>query len=250
MFKSYKDIFNQRGILYHQGMLKYPLARAEEFNHIIRLSDLQQELVICDVPSGGCYISKFIQQQLKIISIETSSEFIKDSQNTANNTILVCEDITDIPLNSNSIDRIISLAGLHHVEGKINFYKEAYRLLKPKGIFCIADALEDSKVAKFLNIFVDEYNSMGHKGNFFTEQTKKELESINFQVVHNASISYYWCFDSVASMVDYCQLLFGIDKANYNQILGGIEKYLGYYLEDDKCHMNWELYFIKSIKEN
>ncbi|NES04074.1 MAG: hypothetical protein F6K22_15285 [Okeania sp. SIO2F4] len=87
MFKSYKDIFNQRGVYYHQAMVKYPLARAEEFNNIIRLSDLQNNQIICDVPSGGCYISNFIQQNLKIISIETSSEFIKDSQNTANNTI-------------------------------------------------------------------------------------------------------------------------------------------------------------------
>ncbi|RQH16602.1 class I SAM-dependent methyltransferase [Okeania hirsuta] len=250
MFKNYKDIFNQRGTLYHQGMLKYPLARAAEFNNIIKLSDLQDNQIICDMPSGGCYISNFIQQNLKIISIETSNEFIKDSHNTVNNTIVVCEDISNIPLNSNSIDRIMSLAGLHHIEHKVDFYKEAYRLLKTKGIFCIADALKDSKVANFLNIFVDQYNSMGHQGNFLTENTKDELEFINFQVVHNDSISYHWCFDSVASMVDYCQLLFGIDQANYNQILEGIETYLGYYLENDKCYMNWELHFLKSIKDN
>ena len=217
---------------------------------MIRLSCKLDNLIICDVPSGGCYISNFIQQNLKIISIETSSEFIKDSQNTANNTILVCENISNTSLESNSIDRIMSLAGLHHVDRKVNFYKEAYRLLKPSGILCIADALKDSKVANFLDIFVDQYNSMGHQGNFLTEQTKEELKFINFQVLYNASFSYNWCFDSVANMVDYCQLLFGLDRANYNQILGGIEKYLGYYLEDDKCYMNWELHFIKSIKKN
>ncbi|HLO49239.1 MAG TPA: class I SAM-dependent methyltransferase [Kamptonema sp.] len=245
-----KDIFNQRASLYHQAMLSYPLARAIEFKNIITLSELKDNLIICDVPSGGCYLSNFIQENLKIISIETSSQFLKIAQKTVNNTVELCEDITNISLLSSSIDRVISLAGLHHVENKLNFYKEAYRLLKPSGILCIADVFEDSKVAQFLNIFVDKYNSIGHQGNFLNEKTKEEMESINFQVVHNAAISYHWCFDSVASMVDYCQMLFGLDKANHNQILAGIEKYLGYHVKDEQCYMNWELHFIKSIKSN
>jgi len=248
MFKTYQDIFNQRGILYHQAMVKYPLARADEFNQIIKLSELQDNLVICDAPSGGCYLSNFIEPDLKIISIETSKEFIKNSENTAKNTIILCENLGNIPLESGYLDRILSLAGLHHVDSKIGFYQEAYRLLKPTGMFCIADALENSKVAQFLDIFVDQYNSMGHQGSYLTSSTKQELESVGFEVVHDASIDYNWQFDSVASMANYCQLLFCIDRAQEQQIVDGIEKYLGYHEDDGRCSMNWELHFIKGIK--
>lgn len=48
MFKSYPDIFNQRGTLYHQVMLKYPLARVEEFNQIVSLSDLEDHSILFD----------------------------------------------------------------------------------------------------------------------------------------------------------------------------------------------------------
>jgi SAM-dependent methyltransferase len=248
MFESYKDIFNQRGTAYHQGMLKYPLARTEEFQQIIQLAEIANGHVILDIPSGGCYISNFIDPEAKIISVETSKEFIKDAKPPENNTILVCDDIADIPLLSDSADRIISLAGLHHVSNKPSFYREAYRLLKTEGLFCIADAFQDSKVARFLDIFVDQNNSMGHEGEFLNSQTNTELEAANFQVLYSSSISYFWRFNSLDAMAEYCQLLFGIDRADQATIITGIENYLGYQIHQDKCYMNWELHFIKCLK--
>lgn len=248
MFKSYQDIFNQRGLSYHQAMLKYPQSRKDEFQNIIRLSDLQDGNLLLDIPSGGCYINNFIDNNLKIFSGETSQEFISHHQISSNNHILICQDFSHIPLISNSIDRVLSLAGLHHIDNKIIFYQEIYRILTKNGIFCIGDVWKDSKVADFLNIFVDNYNSMGHKGDFLTKKVKSNLESLNFNVVENSIINYYWYFDSIDNMIDCCKLLFGLDQANDEQIEKGIDKYLGYSIINNKCYMNWELYFLKAIK--
>ena len=248
MFKSYPEIFNQRGNLYHQGMQKYPLARQQEFHHILRLAEIQAGDVICDSPAGGCYLSNFIEPEVKIISIETSSEFIRHAQKQDNNVTLVCETLSELPLLAESLDRMISLAGLHHVDNKLGFYRESYRLLKAGGILAIADVQKGTGVAEFLNIFVDQYNSMGHQGDFFDKSTKDELENIGFKVTFNASISYHWQFDSLDNMIEYCQLLFGIDRADRTTILEGIKQYLGYHLRDNQYYLNWELCFFKAIK--
>jgi SAM-dependent methyltransferase len=248
MFENYKDIFNQRGHKYHQAMLQYPHARIEEFKQIIHLADLQDHQIIADIPSGGCYLGNFIEQDLKIISVETSQEFIKDAQTVNNNTIVVCDNINQISLVSDSLDRVLSLAGLHHVDHRLSFYQEVYRLLKPEGIFVIADALENSPVAKFLNIFVHQHNSLGHCGNFLNLATQQELETAKFKVVYAEPIGYDWRFDSLTDMVNYCQLLFGIDRATPQQVQAGIEQYLGYDLKDNQYCLHWELYFLKSLK--
>jgi hypothetical protein len=103
-------------------------------------------------------------------------------------------------------------------------------------------------VAKFLNIFVDQHNSMGHQGEFLNSQTPRELEAANFQVIYNSPISYFWQFNSPQDMAEYCQLLFGMDRADESKIIEGIDTYLDYHIKEEKCYMNWELHFLKCIK--
>ncbi|HEY9648986.1 MAG TPA: methyltransferase domain-containing protein [Chroococcidiopsis sp.] len=246
--ETYTDIFNIRGLHYHQAMLDYPEARREEFEHAIRIADLEDGQVVCDVPSGGCYLSNFIYKSVKLFSVETSVEFVQRSQPHANNTSLLCEDISAIPLIAGTVDRVISLAGSHHLPSKPAFYREAHRLLSEKGIFCLADVRAGSGVADFLNIFVDRHNSMGHNGDFLTSATQQELEAAGFQVVGAAPICYHWHFESVDAMTRFCTLLFGLDQADPAQVLDGITTYLGYTESPQGCLMNWELYFFKAVK--
>jgi cyclopropane fatty-acyl-phospholipid synthase-like methyltransferase len=246
--ESYTDIFNQRGQLYHQAMLDYPDARRAEFTHALDLLDLQPGQVLCDVPSGGCYISRFIDLPVKLISVETSEEFIRHAAPTEDNVTLICEDVTQIPLTTATVDRIVSLAGLHHVAHQADFYREAYRLLKPQGILAVADVRAGSGVDGFLNGFVNQYNSMGHRGEFLGPHTVDELQTAGFEVVDARPRQYTWTFQSPAAMVRCCQLLFGIDRADADTTLAGIRRHLGYTMVGDRCCMNWELYFFKAIK--
>lgn len=248
MFKSYTDIFNARGLAYHQAMMDFPQARAEEFKYAIRLANLQQNNVVCDVPSGGCYLEKFIQTPVKLISIETSAEFLRYSSQQSNNTSILCADVSHIPLTSGSIDRAISVAGVHHLPNKEAFYRDIYRVLKQDGIFCLADVCKGSKVDSFLNQFVDQHNSLGHRGNFLDIQTAEVLGAAGFKVTFMEAIAYHWKFASPEAMGNFCKLLFGLDKANIAQVVAGIQKYLGFEVLGDECLMNWELYFFKAVK--
>ncbi|AFZ55624.1 methyltransferase domain-containing protein [Anabaena cylindrica FACHB-243] len=248
MFEDYKDIFNQRARYYHQAMIDFPLAREEEFYHVLNIADISQGNIICDIPAGGGYLNNFIQYENKIISVETSIEFLSFYGNKGINQTIICNSMNEIPLQSTSIDRVISLAALHHVSNKKAFYQESLRLLKDKGILCIADVFTGTGVADFLNIFVDKYNPMGHKGDFLNETTKADLESLSFQVLSAAQIGFNWKFDSLENMVRFCKLLFYINDANDRQILKGIQKYLGYKVVDNQYCLPWELFFLKARK--
>lgn len=248
MFQSYTDIFNLRGMQYHQAMVEYPDARREEFEQAICIANLEDGNLVCDVPSGGCYLNNFIDKSVKLFSVETSVEFIKQSEQQENNISLLCEDVTNISLLSETIDRAISLAGSHHLSSKPAFYQEIYRLLRQNGIFCLADVREGSGVAGFLNTFLDQHNSMGHKGEFLNQATQQELETVGFQVTYAEPIRYHWRFNHIDDMIRYCKLLFGIDQATDTQILDGINTYLGYSNTAQGCLMNWELYFFQGVK--
>ena len=248
MFEDYKDIFNQRGNLYHQAMLDYPNARKKEFEAAIDLLDLADGQILCDVPSGGGYINNFIDKTVKVISVETSSEFIRCAKERDRISSMICEEVSNVPLTSETIDRVVSLAGLHHVKHQSHFFQETYRLLKPSGIIAIADVLVESTVDEFLNQFVDANSSMGHKGDFLGNHTISELNSAGFEVTYAEPHQYCWQFDSVESMVRCCKLLFGIDRADNEKTLSGIEQFLGYQVKDHCCLMNWQLYFVQAVK--
>jgi SAM-dependent methyltransferase len=246
---TYSDIFNVRGVDYHQAMVTDPNARRTEFETVVQLAELNEDQLIYDVPSGGCYLKNFIHKPIQLISVESAAEFIKQTEHSDYRDVVTCENLLNIPLASEQADRVISLAGTHHLTNQTAFYHEIYRLLRPGGIFCLADVRKGSGVAKFLNIFVDQYSSTGHQGIFLSASTQQELEAAGFKIAFAQPLTYYWRFRSVERMTHYCQLLFGIDRATQAQIRDNISRYLGYSVhQDNTCFLNWELYFWKATK--
>ena len=261
MFETYTALFNQRGHLYHQAMKAFPDARKAEFNAVISWLDLSAGMSICDVPSGGGYLSNFIlDNNITFNFVETSQVFANAAQNLCDDNEqknvsgkaiynnISCDSITDIPLKASVIDRVISLSGLHHESNMLGFYKEASRLLTDDGFLMVADVRQGSGVDTFLNQFVDQHSSMGHEGRFFCEQTLLDIERCGFNIVDSSVENYTWDFSSSDEMVNYCKMLFGIDQADDKLILQGISDCLGYTELENTCLMNWELMFIKASK--
>jgi SAM-dependent methyltransferase len=245
MFDRYEEIFERRGHLYHKAMTLYPLARKDT---IIGIANIEDGVVICDVPSGGGYIKNFIDKKVDIVSIETSRGFAKLCRDNGS-TEVVNANLNKLPIKKDSVDRVLSLAGLHHIDDKLSLYSESHRILRKKGLLCIADAWHGGIVSMFLDEFVDEHNSMGHRGAYLDENTRSELQECGFEVDYSSSIRYFWRFPSPDDMLTYFQLLFGIDKATSDEILDGITRYLGYRIGKGECSVNWELTFYQAIKQ-
>ncbi len=247
MFDSYKDIFEKRGISYHKAMMTYPLVRLEEFRPLIEILDPKKDEVIVDIPSGGCYLKHYIAESAKIISIDSSEAFLSFCDHSDET---LCCDVEAVPLASGSIDKVYSLAGIHHLEQKSPLFTEVARLLRPGGLFALADVERDSSVDAFLNIFVDQHNTMGHKGLFLDKaRTVMELEQSGLSVESAERKKYTWNFHTVEEMIDYTRLMFGLDKADDVEIVNGIERHLGYNEVSTGIEMNWELLYFKVYKK-
>lgn len=246
--QEYAEIFDRRGRDYHQAMLQYPQAREEEFHNILYYSALEDGQVVCDYPSGGGYLEKYITQHVRLILLETSEVFLSCTPSHSQARRMLVRD-GRIPLPDARADRVISLAGLHHVMDKRALFSEVRRCLRPMGRFVLADAYEGSGVARFLNEFVHEHSEEGHEGVFLTQEgTSADLESCGYTVTLVRKVSYPWRFASIADMTEYCRLMFGITRASPADVEAALRRFLGFRKAGDEYHMMWELLFIVAEK--
>jgi SAM-dependent methyltransferase len=247
---NYKDIFEKRGKEYDLAMHKCKNARDEEFKSILEITPLKEKDKIVDIPAGGCYLSWYLPKNVVYIPVETTQTFSKLCKKNINKTPILVKNIWELPIKSQSIDKVISLAGIHHLmdSEKERFYKEAYRILKKGGIFALADVFEGTKTSKFLNEFVDSYNPMGHKGIFLDKKTTEILSKIGFKIEKSEIKNYFWKFNTEKEMLNFVKLLFGVFDADEKTLLKGIKDYLGYLVEEDNVLFNWQLFFVKAVK--
>ena len=244
MFETYEEIFDNRGDRYHYAMKNYPEAREEEFRNLLKYSQIDQEDIIADIPAGGCYFKKYLKNS-HLYFVESSREFLSRCRDAVNT---IFSPVDDLPFKAGFFDKVYSLAGTHHLEDKRPLFAELHRVLKTDGDIVYADVKTDSKEDDFLNIFVDRYNSMGHKGTFVDEATVATMERIGLKVQTAEYLDFTWNFTSEADMIDFVKNLFGLDLANYDEILRGIDSHLGYRQEDGGVQMNWGLYYLHATK--
>lgn len=237
---DYLKSFTDRAHSYSNAVELYNNVLDEEIVTAIYNLYLEKNDVLLNVFAGGIPIDKYIDDELNIkyLAFDTHKDFIIDSIQQFT--------FDKIPLESNSVNKIICLATLHHlnIHERSIIYNEFYRILIPEGILVIADVICDSPQAKWLNEFVDRYNSNGHKGLFFTENDSKLIETKGFNVnVHVEN--YNWNFQDEKSLLTFSKLLFGLNLCTDDDLLlNSIKKYLNY--TDGK--IPWKLIYFNCIK--
>ena len=184
---------------------------------------------------------------MRLIAIETTQAFYEQCVEDENTTCLL-RDLDQTGLPSESVDTVISMAGLHHVNDRRAVFQEMHRILQPGGTLCVADVDEGATIDGFLNTFVDQYNSIGHDGQFIDTAFRDDLRRTEFAIELDERKEYTWTFEDTDQMVDYCTLMFGLDQATPEEVLEGISAYQGY-SENATCAMNWSLRFIRCTKE-
>ena len=235
---DYRDIFELRGRLYHQAMRKYPDARVKEFQSIIREASITPGMTVIDVPSGGAYLSRYLHD-VELIGLETSQTFAQLANEKIRNVLLF--DNNRLPLKDASVDRILSIVGLHHVENKCMLFTEMRRILKPGGRIVVADVAEDSFVRDFLDDFVGRYCETGHSGWYFGADTCTELHDAGLNIIDAKRLDYLWYAPDMEQLANFCRLLFGMVKADTSMVADGIHNYLGTRGTNGCTGLNWQL---------
>lgn len=230
---DYQKIFEKRANDYHWAMQKYPDVRSYEFESLIGNTDFSNIKNVLDIPSGGGYLKKYLPNNIELISADFSEGF------TNENIQLV--DPTQFSYSDNSFDLVLSLSGLHHLNDVPKFVNECLRVLKANGSFIFSDVKKDTAVDIFLNEFVNEYNSLGHNGIFFTEDSFNEFPLLQQKIIRTQYNQYPFVFKDKSEMLCFFSYFFGLDKANENIIYDGIRDILGIKSTANGLEVDWGL---------
>ena len=254
MFASYKDIFEQRGASYHKAMLMCPEARRQEFEHLIRVADLSSGQNICDVPSGGGYLQDFLPLATplaataangpELLGVETCPQF---AQYGNGKMPQVLAQLDRLPLSTASFDRVVSLAGSHHIKDKLKFFKELHRITAAQGLCCVADVHKDSKVALFLDEVVNRFNSMGHVGDYLDDGVGQLLQQAGFRRVEMQLVDFHWLFADLAQLLEFTRLLFGLDLYHEQSFTADMARVLAPEVSHSGVRLPWQLMFVKAV---
>ncbi len=240
---AYTESFQERGSKYDKAMKLVPESRREEFMAVTEeLSSLSGGIVL-DVPAGGGYLREYLPARFKHQPYEQVSSFQGFPGDATDCGLL------PFPQSSESIDAVLSVAGVHHFGDKLPFFNEMARVTKPEGYLVLADVHRDSPVAQFLDGYINTHNSTGHKGYYLDDKSLEELNMCGWNVVSANRKHYHWIFNSLHQMARYCHLLFDIRHTNYAQTSEQIERELGIdRLSQGRVGMRWDLYVIRAEK--
>ena len=248
MFDTYQQIFDKRAHSYHKAMRDFPQARKAEFDWVVHYLDIKAGGELCDVPSGGGYLQDFVNEKHCFFnSIETSQSFASFNVDGPRNKTHVCS-FEHLALENQSVDSLVCLAALHHVENRPKIFAEFRRVVKPQGKILIVDVEDGSNTGRFLNIFVDKYNSMGHRGQFVDKALINMIQN-DFLVSSCDSHKFRWEFDDEQAMISFCRGLFGLDKATDSDIMQGVREYLAPKYTTKQVSIEWGLVYILCNKK-
>ena len=234
---DYDLVFTKRASEYNYATTTYPDVLVNELMTAAQVVDAKPGEVIVNVPGACDDISPYFMVDVTYKSYETNKMF-------ASVTCTTYSEFGIIPEPNESVDKVVSIAALHHstdAERQV-FYNEVLRILKPGGVMIIGDVMSGSSQDAWLNTFVNKYN--GHNGKFWSVDDTKLMQGFNVNVKIK---KYMWSFNGKDEMIDFIRNLFGIGSATDSEISDGLRHYLG---ETDN-KFEWSLiYFIATKISN
>lgn len=223
-----------------------PNARLEEREAALILLDLGPKHVVCDVPSWLGYFARGVPGPKRVICLDRNPMLV----NCPGARVMMSA-VNRFPLAAGNVDRLVSLAGLHHHAPVIlrGFLREVARVLRSTGVAVASEVLAGSPVAEFLNQDVNKYSTRGHKGTFFgVGGLKAALEEAGLSNVVEETVPLSWRFSSLQQMAAYCRALFAMTLATEQEVLEVLRARFMVTEQDGQVCLPWTLLYAVGTK--
>jgi SAM-dependent methyltransferase len=234
----YEKIFDVRGAKYHSAMQLFPATRDLEFLRAFDQFDTTTVRTVLDIPSGGSYLQKFFPAA-KLSAIDFAEGF----HNPGSAVKILDIDSFEVP--EASYDLAVTLAALHHIENRQEFARKVFFSVKSRGYYCIADVVEHSRIAAFLDGFVGRYNGTGHEGMFLAAHPEDNLFWLpDGKIVEHEIKRCPWKFNNTSDLTLFVRKLFSLFDISDREILQAVDAEVGISRWAEGVQIDWELLYI------
>jgi hypothetical protein len=242
-FTSWEKRFNDTYDDYFRIGFTCPKVRINEFMCLREMAKREFEKIL-EFPADGMMLNVLYPEA----HIDRADLMEADFSSYANPPMIT--DFSFSNIEHNSYEAIMSITPMHHSSciDQINYLNAAYKCLKNNGILVLGEVFKDSKVAKFLDGFVNTYSYNGHKGNYPSKALKEEIEKAGFSDVEVKVKKCPWVFQDEDQMVIFVTKILGLKQLNRTFLLSNLETGLGIYEHKNKIYLDWELIYFKGLK--
>jgi len=232
------------------AMRDFPDVRNDERDTLLGYVDLRPGRVVLDVQAAGGYVSDEVRRRrgsaAGIVCLEPNPE-LRSRLDPAYR-------IVDDPLErlgslaDETVDVVLGLAALHHSEAHAATIGECHRVLRPGGELAICDVPAGSRLAAWLNEFVDRHCPAGHDGRFPQPGSIARLclEAGFVEPVEELR-NVPWRFARRADIAMFFKGLFGLSAA-LETVDRAVDDYFVVSATARGCTVDWQLVYAHARK--
>lgn len=244
LITGYKDRFQIIQDVNILSGFKFSDARTMEFDYFKKYQPNVNIKKILEFPADGLYLNKIFPNS----KIDKADLLTGNYLNFPEK--LLKTDFSLKNIKKSYYDAIFCVTPIHHAtDSEINsFLSACHSCLKKRGVLVIAEVMLNSKIANFLDGFVNDYSLTEHKGNYPSEDFIKKMESTGFDNLICKLINLSWVFNSEIELTDCISLVFGLKKLNHDFLLNALNELLGIKKIGNQFHLNWELIYFDCCK--
>lgn len=236
---GYEEIFEQRGRRYDDAMARWPHVRDQEFAFVVGLAAPVAGEVLVDIPSGGGYLAAHLPAGVVLVARETSPVFAERA--LVHGVATEVGDLEASGAPAASCDVLVSVAGIHHHADHPTLLASWVRLLRPGGRLVVADVVQGSAEARFLDGFVGAHTSTGHAGSYLGDGLAGLGRAAGLVEVATVDEQYHWWADTEADLAGFCTELFGLEDVDPSEVLAALAAGPGIDHRDGRVGLRWGL---------